>query len=59
MARETSVRVRVSEEEQRALLNIGRVMATERSGIRNSDGTINVSAVIRRLISEDRRAAAR
>ena len=54
--RDASIRVRVNEQEQRALVKIGRTMSTERSGITNPDGSINVSAVIRRLIVEDRRA---
>ena len=52
MARDESIRVRVSEEEQAALARIGARLAKSLSGIRNPDGSINVSAVIRHLIRQ-------
>ena len=52
--RTSSVRVRVSPEEEADLVDIGLRLAKGRSGIRNPDGTINVSAVLRTLIREER-----
>jgi hypothetical protein len=53
-ARTNSIRVRVSPQEEATLLGIGLAMSKTRSGIRNPDGSINVSAVIRALIREEK-----
>lgn len=52
--RRVVVQVRLSQQELAALEAIGHYMAEWQSGVRKLDGTINQSAVVRRLIREER-----
>lgn len=54
MARDESIRVRASAQELSDVVAIGERMSRSISGILNPDGSVNVSAVIRRLIREEK-----
>lgn len=51
--REVTIQVRLTASEAATLEQIGRRMATWYSGIRKLDGSVNQSAVVRRLIQEE------
>lgn len=57
MARDTNLKVRINELEEAMLEQIGEEMAKHLSGFRNADGSINLSAVVRRLIRQENERA--